>query len=164
MRHVIGVLMGAALVAGCGAAAGGPGFESPEAGAKAMAEAFSNKDEKFPEKSVPSEEQLKAHFDCPEDQLVKGRKERIDGWPKELARIPASGIKMEVAGFEDDKASSETLAKDAEYRGCKVKEPVTLKKIKAKLKITVEGKTEEENEGFTFVEFGDKDRWFYFKL
>lgn len=150
------------VAGGCGAA-GGPGFESPEAGAKALAEAYTAKDEKLVERAAPSEEQLKAHFDCPEDQLVKRRQERVAGWPKELAKMPA-GFKMEVTGFVEDKATTETLAKDADYQGCKVKEPVTIKKVKAMLKIVAEGKEETENESFTFVKFGDKERWFFFRL
>lgn len=162
MRHGVGVLMGVALVAaGCGA--GGPGYESPEAGAKAIAEAFSSKNEKAAENLLPPEELLKAHFDCPEDQLVKKRQKRLADWPAELAKAPA-GMKMEVTGFDAEKSSTETLAKDADYNGCKVKEPVTVQKIKAKLKITVEGKVEEENEGFAFAKFGDKNRWYFFKL
>jgi hypothetical protein len=164
MRHAIGVVMGVALVVGgCGAAGGGPGFESAEAGARAVADGFTSKDATIAERLLPPEELLKAHFDCPEDQLVKQRQKRLADWPQELAKAPA-GMKMEVTGFIDDQASSETLARDADYKGCKVKEAVTVKKIKAELKVTVEGKVEDEDEGFTFVKFGDEERWYFFKL
>lgn len=162
MRHGLAAVVCLALVAS-GCDSGGPGFESPEAAAKGMAEGFSNKDAKMGERLLPPEDLLKAHFDCPDDKMVKSRQKRLAQWPEELAKAPA-GMKMAVGAIDAAASKTDTLAKDADYEGCKVKAPVTIRELKLTLKITVDGKDKDDGETWRFVKFGDKERWYNFKL
>ncbi len=161
MRHVFAGMFCLALAGtGCDS---GPGYDTPEAAAKAMAEGFTKKDAKAAERMLPPEDKLKAHFDCPDDKLVKGRQKRLERWPEELAKAPA-GMTMEIGAINAEESKTETLAKDADYEGCKVKEPVTIRALRLTLKITVDGKVDDDGETMRFVKFGDKERWYYFKL
>ena len=94
---------------------------------------------------------------------VPCRQKRLERWPEELAKAPA-GMTMEIGAINAEESKTETLAKDADYEGCKVKEPVTIRALRLTLKITVDGKVDDDGETMRFVKFGDKERWYYFKL
>lgn len=159
--RLLGVV--ALVAAGCMAMDDGPGFSTPEACLKVLFEGFSSRSEATPERILPTDDLLRAHFECPADELVKRRQERFTRWPKELARAPA-GMKFELVEILDPQVDVTRLDMDAEHLGCRVKQPVTLRTVKAMIRTTTDGESEQHDDRYDFIKFGDAERWYFFKL
>jgi len=135
---------------------GAKGFDSPEAGGKALVDAVTKQDAEAIKKLFPPDEVFKAAVECKEtkihDKIKKERGKLVEELGKDL-----KGIKMEWVSLEERK--TETMEKGKEDHGCTFKDTVTMKKVKLKFKMTKGDKTEEETEGVRMMKFGDAG-WF----
>lgn len=162
MRYVQ-ILLAVGLTAGCKggapAATATINMETPRGTADGLLTAFGKRDAKLAVSLLPPVDQLKASFDCPEDQLVKGVTQKAESATKDMDSVP-KGANIEIAQFDKSGSSDKQLRTGDEWEGCKAKKTVTLHIAKVDLRVTQDGKTDFSNQTWTFLKFGDEPKWY----
>jgi hypothetical protein len=162
--HVFAALALVGAAAACGKtetkAAPTINMETHRGTADALMTAFAQRDAKLAVSLLPPADMLKAHFDCPGDQLVKEVQQRAERATKDITEVP-KGVVMEIAAYDKSGSATKQLRAGDEFQGCKAKSPVTVHDSRIDLRTSQDGKTEFAAETFTFLKFGDEPKWFY---
>lgn len=146
------IVLAASTLAGgaCGGKAGG-GAGTPEEVGKQLIAAVNAGDAAAVRAVYPSKEALAAALDCKEGEGPWPKVERELGkMEKELAEM--KGMSLEFVGLDPEKNKEQKLAVGEEQKGCKAKTEVTMLRTRFKLKMSKDGKTEEESEGVTLIQ------------
>jgi hypothetical protein len=165
-RFGMGLIAGVALVTGVvGCGKGGtagppPKTDTPRAVADGIMQAFKDRSAAEAVALLPTEDQLKAAFDCP--QVLDRLKSRKDSADKDFAQAPKD-MTIELGGFDKFGTEDKLIKAGQDWDGCKVNAPVTVHTSKLVLRMTKDGKTDFDNETWTFLKFGDEEKWYYFK-
>jgi hypothetical protein len=163
MWQRLGMALVVVCVVGCdkgGSKGPAPKIDTPRGVADGIMQAFKDRSAAEAVALLPSEDQLKQTFDCP--QMLDRLKQRKDSADKDFTQAPKD-MTIELGAFDKFGTEEKLYKVNQEVDGCKVKAPVTVHTSKLELRMTKDGKTDFDNETWTFLKFGDEEKWYYFK-
>jgi hypothetical protein len=134
-------------------------MDSPRATAEGVLLAIKEHNAKLGASLYVTDEQLKKHLDCPDDALAKRAAAKRAAADKDFGEAPKDVV-VELAKFDKIGTEDVELRRGDAFEGCKVKGTLKRHKSKLELRSTKEGKTEFNDDAWTFVQFGEEPGWY----
>jgi hypothetical protein len=149
----------------CGKSADGPAseppkMETPKASATWLAKAINDRKAAAGLALLPSDDAVRKALDCPGDEIVKRLTEQRAKAPKDFEKLPPDTT-VALGAFDKEGTEEKILKPGETYEGCKTKIMVTVHKARLELQFTKGGKTDYDGETWTFLKFGEEEKWYF---